>query len=74
MMLSENFSVENVSSVKLLITNIRLKGIHKFKMKNFDSADADEDLVLDVNGKKLHCHSQILSWNSKIFRTMIEER
>ncbi|CAI4220322.1 unnamed protein product, partial [Auanema sp. JU1783] len=42
-------------------------------MRNFDSTDAKDDLVLDVDGVKLHCNSQILSRSSKIFRTMIEE-
>ncbi|CAI4220728.1 unnamed protein product, partial [Auanema sp. JU1783] len=70
----ETFSVQpNVKSLKVEISNIRTKGIHKFGMKNLDSADAKEDLVLDVDGEKLHCHSQILSWNSKIFKNMIEE-
>ncbi|CAI4225093.1 unnamed protein product [Auanema sp. JU1783] len=42
-------------------------------MRNFDSTDEKDDLVLDVYGEKLHCDSQILSWNSKIFRAMIKE-
>ncbi|CAI4231634.1 unnamed protein product [Auanema sp. JU1783] len=61
-------------SLKVEITNIRIEGIHNFEMKNFDRTDTNEDLVLDVDGEKLHCHSQVLSWNSEIFRTMIKER
>ncbi|CAI4226888.1 unnamed protein product [Auanema sp. JU1783] len=60
-------------SMKILIYNIKTEGIHKFGMKNFDSRDEKDDLVLDVNGVKLHCHSQILSQNSEIFKTMIKE-
>ncbi|CAI4226891.1 unnamed protein product [Auanema sp. JU1783] len=68
-----NYVVKNNDvSLKVEITNIRWKGIHKFQVKNFDSTDADEDLVLNVDGEKLHCHSQILSQNSTIFRDMIK--
>ncbi|CAI4220985.1 unnamed protein product [Auanema sp. JU1783] len=63
----------NDESFDIEISNIRIKGVHKFEQKNLDSTDANEDLVLEVDGVKLHCHSPILSWNSEIFRAMIEE-
>ncbi|CAI4224675.1 unnamed protein product [Auanema sp. JU1783] len=59
--------------VKVEISNIRATGLHQFERKVFENPISNEDVVLNVNGEKLHCHSQILSWNSKVFKAVIQK-